>query len=44
MNRITKENKIKNEMRTLLETAIRKSVIKYMPVETTLWKIIYSGK
>ena len=44
INNIIKRNKIKNEMRNLLETAIRKSVVKYMPVETTLWKIIYSGK
>lgn len=42
--RITIINKIRNEMRTLLENAIRTSVVKYMPVETTMWKIIYNGK
>lgn len=43
-NQIINRNKVKNEMRELLETAIKKSVSKYMPVETTLWKIIYNGK
>lgn len=37
-------NKVKAEIREYLETAIRNSVSKYMPVETTLWKIIYIGK
>ena len=31
-------------MRALLETAIKNSVTKYMPIDTTLWKIIYIGK
>lgn len=31
-------------MRSILENAIRTSVAKYMPVETTLWKIKYTGK
>jgi len=42
--RIIKINKIRNDMREMLENAIKTSVVKYMPVETTLWKIIYSGK
>ena len=40
---IVKENTIKNDMRKILETAIRNSVQEYMPADTTLWKIIYSG-
>lgn len=34
----------KQLMRTILENAIRTSVAKYMPAETTLWKIKYSRK
>lgn len=41
---VSKINNIRKNMRTLLETAIRNSVQKYMPVETILWKIIYEGK
>lgn len=31
-------------MRIVLEEALKNSIKKYMPVETTLWKIIYEGK
>ena len=31
-------------MRSILEQAIRSSVSKYMPIDTTLWKINYTGK
>jgi hypothetical protein len=41
---VDKINKIKANMRNILENAIRSSISKYMPVETTLWKIIYAGK
>lgn len=41
---ISQKNKMRKNMRDLLETAIRNSVTKYMPVDTTLWKIIYTGK
>ena len=40
---VQRTNRIKNNMRELLETAIKASVKDYMPVETTLWKIIYTG-
>lgn len=30
-------------IRPILENAIRESISKYMPAETTLWKINYSG-
>jgi hypothetical protein len=42
-NRI-KINKVKADMRKLLEDAIRNSVKRYMPANTNLWKIIYTGK
>ena len=42
--KISQKNKIRKNIRDLLETAIRNSVIKYMPVDTTLWKIMYTGK
>lgn len=35
---------IKQEMRSVLEKAIRNSMNKYMPINTTLWKIVYNGK
>jgi hypothetical protein len=38
------KNKVRKQMRNILETAIRNSVSKYMPVETSLWKIEYTGK
>ena len=41
---VSQKNSVRKNMRTLLETAIRNSVIKYMPIDTTLWKIIYTGK
>ena len=40
---ITKKNTIKTNMRKILETAIKNSVSEYMPADTTLWKIIYTG-
>ena len=42
--KISQKNKIRKNIRDLLENAIRNSVIKYMPVDTTLWKIMYTGK
>ena len=33
----------KMEMRKQVETAIRTSIHRYAPVNTTLWKIKYSG-
>lgn len=41
---VSQKNKIRKNMRALLETAIKNSVTKYMPIDTTLWKIIYIGK
>ena len=43
-NKALKINNIRKNMRNSLESAIRNSIKKYMPVETTLWKIIYEGK
>lgn len=34
----------KRIMRNILEDAIKKSVAKWMPADTTLWKIKYTGK
>ncbi len=42
--RISKISKTKADMRKILEDAIKNSVTKYMPANTNLWKIIYSGK
>lgn len=37
-------NEIRQNIRNLLEQAIRDSITKYMPADTTLWKIKYSGE
>lgn len=41
---IEKTNEIRNSMRNLMEQAVRKSVSKYLPADTTLWKVLYEGK
>lgn len=42
---ITSNYKLQRQlMRSILEQAIRSSVSKYMPIDTTLWKINYTGK
>lgn len=37
-------NNIRQNIRNILEEAIRKSLKQYMPAETQLWKIFYTGK
>ena len=39
-----KLNKTREELRQIIEEAIKASVKRYMPVHTSLWKIMYSGK
>ena len=39
-----KLNATREELRQIIEEAIRTSVKRYMPVHTNLWKIMYSGK
>ena len=39
-----KLNKTREELRQIIEEAIKVSVKRYMPVHTSLWKIMYSGK
>jgi hypothetical protein len=41
---LEKINIIKSQLRAELETDIKQIIKKFMPVETTLWKIIYDGK
>ena len=37
-------NNIRQDLRNIIEDAIKSSIKRYMPVHTNLWKIIYSGK
>ena len=37
-------NVTRQELRQIVEDAIKTSVKRYMPVHTSLWKIIYAGK
>lgn len=37
-------NIIKSQLRAELEINIKRIIKEFMPVETTLWKIIYDGK
>jgi hypothetical protein len=41
---IDNKNNIRKNLRTVLETAIKEKIHTYMPAETQLWKIIYTGK
>lgn len=43
-NNIKEINNIKLQLRAELETNIKQIIKQFMPVETTLWKIIYDGK
>ncbi len=37
-------NNTRSELREIVENAIKNSVKRYMPVHTSLWKILYTGK
>ena len=37
-------NNVRQELREIVEDAIKDSIKRYMPVHTNLWKIMYSGK